>query len=74
MKKVKGFYNAKFYCLEVDGKEVYRAGNSPFCSQTYVSTKDGVGLATMERYCRTSAAETAEEIGGTVEEITFLDM
>ena len=72
MSKVQGFYNAKFYCIEVDGEEVYRAGNAHGCSQTYVSASNGVGLAKMKAYCEQTAQETAEEEEAEYAGIIFL--
>lgn len=59
MKAVKGFFNAKFYCVELDGKEVFRAGNC-LTSLAYVSAEDGVGLDKMEQFCITACEVTAE--------------
>lgn len=73
MKQVQGFYNAKFYCIEVDGEEVYRAGNAHGCSQTYLSANKGVGLPQMKEYCKQTAEETAEEEEAEFAGIIFLE-
>jgi hypothetical protein len=61
MKQVIGYYNGLEYRVEIDGKEVYHAGNSPFESQTFVREDDGVGLRIMRSYCIQTAKEIAKE-------------
>jgi len=61
MKKVIGYYNALEYRIELDGVEVYTAGNSPHESQTYVTADMGVGLRTMRSYCITTSKALAKE-------------
>ena len=47
--------------MEVNGKEVYTAGNGPFDSQAYTDADGGVGLDTMKAYCRGTTEDIAEE-------------
>jgi hypothetical protein len=61
MKQVIGYYNALEYRVEIDGKEVYQAGNSPDDSQAYTSKENGVGLRTMRSYCIYTTHEIAKE-------------
>lgn len=63
MSIVTGEYNHKRYRILLDGKEIYRAGNCRWESSTIVPpfTKEAVDLETMERYCKGTAAEIAEE-------------
>lgn len=61
MKQVKGYYNAQEYYIKIDGEEVYRAGNSPYESQTFVRAKDGVGLRKMRSYCILTTHDIAKE-------------
>lgn len=61
MKKVIGYYNERLYRIEIDGKEVYQAGNAPFESQTYLSPEDGVGRRKMRSYCISTAHDIADE-------------
>lgn len=46
-----GYYNELQYYITLNGEEIYRAGNSPYESQTYVSAEDGVGRRKMRSYC-----------------------
>ncbi len=65
--RVVGYYNELWYSVfmysddEPTGIELYRAGNSPYDSQGYTSKEDGVGLATMKRYCEQTSREIAKE-------------
>ena len=61
MKKVIGYYNELEYRVELDGKEIYTAGNSKFDSQAYTSADEGVGIKTMRSYCIQTAKELAKE-------------
>ena len=61
MKQVIGYYNALEYRVEIDGEEIYHAGNSPFESQVFVSKDDGVGLRKMRSYCIQTSKEIAKE-------------
>lgn len=64
MKKTIGYYSEYEYTVEIDGKEVYRAGNSPFDSQVYVRDLGNyavVPLATMKEYCDQTTRELAKE-------------
>lgn len=72
MKIVRGFYNELSYRVEIDGKEVYRAGNSPYDSQVYTSKEQGVGLDKMKKFCKHTCRQFAKEkkakFGGIEEE------
>jgi hypothetical protein len=61
MKKVTGYYNEWEYYINLDGQEIYRAGNSPFDSQGYVTPDLGVGVNTMQEYCVKTARQLAAE-------------
>jgi len=61
MKKVIGYYNELLYRVELNGKEIYSVGNSPFDSQVYTSKESGVGLETMKKYCEQTSKELAKE-------------
>ncbi len=61
MGKIIGYYNELEYRIELDGKEIYTASNSPFDSQAYTSAGEGVGLATMRKYCIQTSKELAKE-------------
>ena len=62
-----GRYNEYEYSVLLSSgaefREVYRAGNSHWDSQGYVAAAQGIGLPTMEAYCRQTAAEIAREHG-----------
>ena len=73
MKVVKGFYNAKFYCVELDGKEVFRAGNC-LTSLEYVSAEQGVGLDKMGEFCNTACQVIADNEAADFVGTHFLDM
>lgn len=61
MKQVVGYYNERKYQIDVDGTEVYQAGNSPYESQDYLNADEGVGLEKMRTYCISTAKEIARE-------------
>jgi hypothetical protein len=61
MKRLVGYYCDKYYRIEVNGKEVYRAGNSPLDSQVYLS-EGGVGLVQMRDWCEQTCKEMASEM------------
>ena len=60
---VTGDYCVHGYVISVDGIEEYRAGNSPYDSQQYLSRDQGVGYETMGKYCRIEAKRLAQELG-----------
>ena len=67
MKKaqITGVYGPTEYVVYIDGKECYRAGNSPFDSQQYVGTEDvSVEDRRMPTFCIQTAKAIAAEIGG----------
>jgi len=61
MQGVIGYYSELEYSVEIDGEEVYQAGNSPFDSQGYVDASSGVGLETMRTYCEQTTKAIANE-------------
>ncbi len=61
MKQAIGYYNELEYTIEIDGKEVYQASNSPFDSQGYTDKQGGVGLKVMKAYCHETALDIAKE-------------
>lgn len=61
MKRIIGYYNELEYSVEIDGKEIYTAGNSPLDSQAYTSAEDGVGLERMREFCEQTSRELAKE-------------
>lgn len=56
-----GYYNTLQYSVALNGEEVYKAGNSPYDSQIYVSANDGVGLAKMKSFCIQTSKDLAKE-------------
>ena len=61
-KTLSGRYNAARYVIEDEnGEEVYEAGNSPYESQGYIGSKDGVGLEVMKNYCTSTLVEMCRE-------------
>lgn len=56
-----GYYNELKYRIEIDGEEVYTAGNSPYDSQGYTAKENGVGLEEMRKFCEHTAKEMAQE-------------
>jgi len=67
--RIVGYYNEQEYSVDMFsddepmGVELYRAGNSPYDSQQYVSIEDGVGLETMKLYCEQTSKDIAKEQG-----------
>lgn len=59
--KVTGLYTALAYIIKLDGKVIYQAGNSSLESQVYLPAGQGVGLATMRKFCEQTAKELAEQ-------------
>jgi hypothetical protein len=74
MKKVIGYYNELEYRIELDGKEIYTAGNSPFDSQQYTSKENGVGLIKMKQYCEVTAKDLAKEHNANLIGIEYLEI
>jgi hypothetical protein len=61
-KSVVGYYNAREYTIDVDGKPFFRAGNSKYDSQLYgTPPSQGVGLNKMKKFCIQTAKEIAKE-------------
>ena len=56
-----GYYNELEYYITLNDEQIYRAGNSPFESQTYVSEKDGVERRKMRSYCIITSKSLAKE-------------
>ena len=73
MKKAIGYYNEWEYRVEVDGNEVYTAGNSPFDSQAYTDPQGGVGLETMKAYCEKTTKDLAIEHKAKYAGVEFLE-
>ena len=73
MTQALGRYNELEYEVEVDGKIIYEAGNSPFDSQVYTSADDGVGLETMRKYCEQTTKNIAEEQGAKFIGVEYLE-
>ena len=73
MATVTGRYNRYGYVIEVDGEEVYRAGNNPLESSEALEPSRHIGktvpLETLAEYCRQTAGEIAEEERGVIGEI-----
>ncbi len=69
-KTITGRYNRYGYVIEIDGEEVYRAGNHPLeSSQISEPTGHSLSLKTLAAFCQQTADEIADEIGGIVGEI-----
>jgi ribosomal protein L20 len=62
-KNVVGYYNDREYSVDVNGRQVYRAGNSLYDSQVYTHPKKGVGLRKMRSFCIQTSKEIAKEHG-----------
>jgi hypothetical protein len=58
---VHGEYSASLYVVYSDDEEIYRAGNSPYDSQGYVSADSGIGLEAMRAFCRTTCRAMSAE-------------
>ena len=71
MQKVIGYYNELEYRVEVEGNEVYQAGNSPLDSQTYTDKESGVGLKTMKEFCKQTSRDIALERQAQVEGVEY---
>lgn len=66
MKKAISYYNEYHYTVEIDGEEVYEAGNNPYDSQGYIhdlENSEVIPLETMKQYCEKTTREIAEEQG-----------
>lgn len=59
--KITGLYTSLAYIIKLNEKVIYQAGNSPSESQVYLLPGQGVGLATMRKFCEQTAKELAEE-------------
>lgn len=62
--KLHGYYDEYEYTIYNEGgEEVYRAGNSPYESQTVVSLDYAVSLLDMKNYCTITGTGMAEDMG-----------
>jgi len=52
-----GVYNELGYVIREDGRDIYAAGNYPFCSQEYVKAEDGMGVEIIAEFCATTIEE-----------------
>lgn len=75
-KTITAEYNWYGYTVEVDGEEVYRAGNCPWESTQVIDplSHKVVPLETIKRYCEQTAGDIAEDENGNrdVDEVTFI--
>lgn len=60
-RQIIGYYNELSYRVEVDGQEIYSAGNSFYDSQTWTSKELGVGLKAMKVFCTRTCYEISKE-------------
>lgn len=76
--KLIGYYNEYGYRIEdnLDGEELYIAGNNPFESSSVVELENGLPLDKIKEYCERTGQDMAEELkaewlGAEYEEIEF---
>ncbi len=63
--KLHGYYDEYEYTIyNEEGEEIYRAGNSPYESQTVVPLDYAVSLFDMKNYCITTGEDMAKDEGG----------